>query len=70
MGKNTSQIKLSEGEAVKVIADLGRIIVSPGKIKSHFAEETENTTSKKQQQTLYLFHDKELKKVVICFKYA
>lgn len=29
MGKNTSQIKLSEGEAVKVIHDLVRMIFSP-----------------------------------------
>lgn len=33
MGKNTSQIKLSEGEAVKVIADPVRIVVLFDKIK-------------------------------------
>jgi hypothetical protein len=39
MGKNNNKIKLSEEEAVKVIVDLDRIVVSLDKIKSHCAEE-------------------------------
>ncbi|MDR6922126.1 hypothetical protein J2Y40_002983 [Chryseobacterium sp. 2987] len=35
MGKNSNKIKLSEEEAVKVIVDLGRIVVSLDKIKSY-----------------------------------
>lgn len=41
MGKNSNKIKLSEEEAVKVIVDLDRIVVSLDKIKNHFAEESD-----------------------------
>ncbi|MGU3375005.1 DUF4303 domain-containing protein [Chryseobacterium sp. M5A1_1a] len=41
MGKNNNNIKLSEGEAIKIIVDLDQIVVSLDKIKSHFAEKND-----------------------------
>lgn len=41
MAKSNNKIKLSEEEAIQIIVDLDRIVVSLDKIERHFAEEKE-----------------------------
>ncbi|MBP2619138.1 hypothetical protein [Chryseobacterium jejuense] len=42
MAKSDNKIKLSEEEAIKIIVDIDRIVVSLDKIKSHFSIEKED----------------------------
>lgn len=57
MSKSNNKIKLSEEEALKIIVDLDRIVVSLDKIKSHFAEDSD---FQKHDKTLsdYIINEK------------